>query len=336
MAKRTNPATVGAFVLGGIAMVAALVIVLGSGKWFTRQDRFVCFFTGDLNGLNVGAPVKFRGVRIGSVVSILVNLPGRTPRHAITAERAQKLRLPVVIDLDEKQVTALGARGDLTAGAGLQRLIDVGLRARLATESLLTGLLYVDLNFFPGTPAQLILHANDTEYREIPTLPTQFEQIQEAAMRGLGKLDQIDFPALVSALTEAAQSAHDFVSSSQLKAAVVSLGDAAGSLRETSRVTRQTLGKLTNDIDPLVISLSKTSDSLRRASDSAALTMRGAQTTMVNLQQVVDPDSPLMYQLSQAAGRLAEASLAMRELASDLDRNPSILVRGRAQSDQSQ
>ncbi|HJU09375.1 MAG TPA: MlaD family protein [Candidatus Binataceae bacterium] len=336
MAKRTNPATVGAFVIGGIVLVAALVIIVGSGKWFTKQDRFVCFFTGDLNGLNVGAAVKFRGVKIGSVVSILVNLPGRTPKHAITAERAEKLRLPVIIELDEKQVTALGARGDITAGNGLQQLINVGLRARLGTESLLTGLLYVDLNFFPGTPAKLILHANDKEYREIPTLPTQFEQIQEAAMRGLGKLDQIDFPALISSLTEAAQSARDFVSSSQLKAAVVSLGNAAGSLSNTSQATRETLAKLSNNLDPLIVSLRKTSDSLRKTSDSATATMRGAQTTLVNLQQVVDPDSPLMYQLSQAAGRLGEASLAMRDLASDLDRNPSILVRGRAQSDQSQ
>jgi paraquat-inducible protein B len=317
-------------------MVVALVVILGSGKWFTKQDRFVCFFTGDLNGLNVGAPVKFRGVKIGSVDSILVNLPGRTPKHPISAQRAEKLRLPVIIELDQKQVASLGARGDLAASSGLQHLIDVGLRARLATESMLTGLLYVDLNFSPGTPVVLILHANDQEYREIPTLPTQFEQIQEAAMQGLGKLDQIDFRALVSSLTEAAQSAHDFVSSTELKAAVVSLGEAAGNLSKTSSETRETLAKFTDNLDPLIMSLSKTSDSLRKASNSAALTMRGAQTTLVNLQQVVDPDSPLMYQLSQAADRLGEASVAMRDLASDLDRNPSILVRGRAESDQSQ
>src|SRR5690348_15517820 len=100
MAKRTNPSIVGAFVLGGIAMVAALVVIFGSGKWFTQHDRFVFFFTGTLNGLNVGAPVKFRGVQIGSVASIMVNLPGRKPYRSVTAERAQKLRLPVIIELD--------------------------------------------------------------------------------------------------------------------------------------------------------------------------------------------------------------------------------------------
>ena len=310
-------------------MLVALVLVLGSGKWFAHRQRFVCFFTGSLNGLNAGAPVKFRGVKIGSVASILVNLPGRTPSKQITAARAQKLRLPVIIELDQDQVVALGARRDLTAGAGLQQLIEVGLRARLATESLLTGLLYVELNFSPGTPATLILNSNDKEYREIPTLPTQFEQLQEDAMRGLGKLDQIDFPALVSSLTEAAQSARDFVSSRELRAAVVSLGDAAGSLRATSTATRQTLAKLGEDMGPLVRSLKKTSD-------SAALAMQSAQTTMVGLQQTIDPDSPLMYELTHAVDRLGEASQAMRDLATELDRNPSLLVRGRAESDQSQ
>lgn len=310
-------------------MLVALVLVLGSGKWFAHRERFVCFFTGSLNGLNVGAPVKFRGVKIGSVASILVNLPGRTPRNQITAERAQKLRLPVTIELDQNQMMALGARGDLTAGTGLQQLIEAGLRARLATESLLTGLLYVELNFFPGTPATLILSSGDKEYREIPTLPTQFEQLQEDAMRGLGKLDQIDFPALVSSLTEAAQSARDFVSSPELRAAVVALGDAAGSLRATSAATRQTLAKLGEDMGPLV-------RSLRKTSDSTALAMQSAQTTMVGLQQVVDPDSPLMYELTHAVNRLGEASQAMRDLATELDRNPSLLVRGRAESDQSQ
>src|SRR3954470_17666884 len=103
MPKRINPSTVGLFVLGGIAMLVALVLILGSGRWFSRQERFVCFFTGTLNGLNVGAPVKFRGVQIGSVESIMVNLPGHQPAGAITPQMAQELRLPVIIELDPKQ-----------------------------------------------------------------------------------------------------------------------------------------------------------------------------------------------------------------------------------------
>jgi paraquat-inducible protein B len=329
MPKRINPSTVGLFVLGGIAMLVALVLVLGSGKWFSHQDRFVCFFSGSLSGLNVGAPVKFRGVQIGAVDGIMVNLPGRRPAGFITAARAENLRLPVIIELDTKQIAALGARHDVTAGDRLQQLIKAGLRGRLATESLLTGLLYVELNFFPGTPVKVVLSPNDPIYREIPTLPTQLEQLQEAAMQGLGKLGEIDFAALVSSLTEAAQSAHDFISSSELKAGIASLGDAAVSLRKTSDSTREALGKFGEDFGSIANSMKKTSD-------NAALTMQGARTTLVGLQNVVDPDSPLMYQLTQAADRLGEASQAMRDLATDLDRNPTILLRGRASSDKGQ
>src|SRR5438105_8988515 len=148
-------------------------------------------------------------------------------------------------------------------------------------------------------------------------------------MEGLGKLGQIDFGALISALTEAAQSAREFVSSPELKAGIASLGDTAISLRKTSDTARETLGKFNQNFATLA-------NSLKNTADSATATMQGAQTTLVDLQEIVDPDSPLMYQLTRAANRLGEASQAMRDLAVDLDRNPSMLVRGRANTDQSQ
>src|SRR5215510_6112145 len=152
MAKRTNPATVGIFVLGGLVLTIALILALGAGKWFSERNDFVCFFGGDLNGLKVGAPVKFRGVPIGSVTGIRINLPGRDLPRPVTAAEAEEFRLPVLIELEEERVTALGARGGTLTRERMQQFIEAGLRARLATESLLTGLLYVELNFFPGTP----------------------------------------------------------------------------------------------------------------------------------------------------------------------------------------
>jgi paraquat-inducible protein B len=325
MAKRTNPATVGVFVLGGIALVVALILVVGSSKLFSPQHEFVCFFPGDLNGLKVGAAVKFRGVQIGSVSGIRINLPGRVTAGSVIAAHSHKLRLPVIIQLDEKQAVGLGAKGDVDVVQKMRELIGDGLRAQLATESLPTGLLYVNLDFYPDTPAKLVLAPDDKDYREIPTLATQFAQLQEAAMRGLGKLDQIDFQALVSALTGAARSAHDFVASPDLKAAVASLGDAAQSLRQTSDTTRESLGNLNREFKPLATSL-------RNTSDRAGVTIQQTNDLVTALERSTDPDSPLFYQLTRAANNLGEASQAMRDLAVDLERNPSSLVRGQAVS----
>jgi paraquat-inducible protein B len=192
----------------------------------------------------------------------------------------------------------------------------------LATESLLTGLLYVDLDFLPEIPPKMVLQAGDREYKEIPTVPTQFEQIQEAAMRGLAKFDQLDLNALVGSFAQAAQSAHDLIGSPEIKQAVVSLGDAAQSLRQTSQATRTSLAHLDSHFDPLAASL-------RHTSDQAALAMQQASVALVQFNHSLDPESPLIYEVTQAARNFGDASQAIRDLAVVLERNPSVLVRGK-------
>ena len=70
--------------LGAITLAVAAVIVLGSGRIFLRPHLFALYFSSDVNGLKVGAPVKFRGVEIGSVASILLSVG--TPSQSRDAE----------------------------------------------------------------------------------------------------------------------------------------------------------------------------------------------------------------------------------------------------------
>ncbi len=323
MAKRANPTVVGGFVVGALALVVGAILVIGSGRVFGAHHQFVCFFRGNVNGLKVGAPVKFRGVPIGSVIAVRINLPGLPVSDVISRARARTLQLPVIIELDEKQFVGLGGRRRVLSPAQLNRLIEAGLRARLSTESLLTGLLYVDLDFLPDTPANLVLKPGATKYLEIPTVPTQFEVIQDAALRALARLDQIDFPGLVLSMKQAVTSIRDLTQSQELKAAIVSLNGTLKSLQRTSRAARKDLNSVNANLKPLMVSLKQTSD-------QAALAMDQARSTLVSLQQSVNPDSPAMYNLSVAAANLAQASRAVRDLANELQRNPSVLVRGKA------
>src|SRR5208282_4872956 len=141
MGKKTNPAIVGAFVLGAIALAVLAVIALGSGRLFQKRYEYVLFFQGSVNGLRVGAPVKFKGVEIGSVTRILVNL--NTPQVQPQAAGGS-FRIPVIIELQERRLIRTGANE-----AGLEdqqligSLIDRGLRAELSMESFVTGVLYV-------------------------------------------------------------------------------------------------------------------------------------------------------------------------------------------------
>ena len=324
MAKRANPSVVGGFVLGALALVVIAILVIGSGTFFGPRHQFVCFFRGNVNGLKVGAPVKFRGVPIGSVIAVRINLPGVPISDAISRARARTVQLPVIIELDEKQFVGLGGRRRTMNPKQLKRLIDAGLRARLNTESLLTGLLYVDLDFYPDSPANLVLKPGQTRYLEIPTVPTQFEVIQEAALRALARLDKIDFPGLILSMKEAASSIRDLAQSQQLKSAIVSLNDTLVSLRKTSRSARKDLDSMNENVKPLMLSLKKTSE-------NAAVALQQTRNTLVSLQQTINPNSPAMYNLSVAAANLAQASRAVRNLANELQRNPSVLIRGRSQ-----
>jgi phospholipid/cholesterol/gamma-HCH transport system substrate-binding protein len=318
MAKRASPTAVGAFIVGAMVLIIAAVLVFGSGKFLHQSHPFVCFFRGNVNGLKVGAPVKFRGVQIGEVTGIRLRLPGQP---TIMSQETKEVALPVFFELDQQQVEGLGGVGKNLGSSGFLKVaIKRGLRAQLATESLLTGLLYVDLDFHPNIPATLMLPPN-SGYREIPTVPTSMEQIQDAALRALARLDKIDFAGLINALTQAAQAAHAFVGSSDLKEAIVQLKDTA----QQMRTTLATFNQSGQQMKPLIANLTKTSE-------QATLTLQQVRSTLSEVNGVFDPDSPVAYHLIETLKGVDEASRAMASLADYLQRNPAALVRGKADS----
>ena len=64
MSKKANPALVGGFVLGALALAVVAVMIFGSGRLFHQTERYVLYFQGSMTGLNVGSPVVFRGVEV--------------------------------------------------------------------------------------------------------------------------------------------------------------------------------------------------------------------------------------------------------------------------------
>src|SRR3954471_14621564 len=125
MAKKPSPTIVGGFVLGALALIVAAIAVWGSGRLFERKYRYVCYFPGSVNGLAIGAPVKYRGVPIGLVVGMRI-------RHE---QPRSDTRIPVFVDLSAKRLRELGAIADPSPNL-LRELIASGLRARLDSESL--------------------------------------------------------------------------------------------------------------------------------------------------------------------------------------------------------
>jgi paraquat-inducible protein B len=320
MPKRFSSTAIGVFVMGSLALIIAALAVLGSGQLFKQSHKFICFFQGNVNGLKAGAAVKVRGVEIGSVSAIRLRpLPSegqlKPSVYALTP-------IPVIIDIDETQLKAQGASGAALRPEEFNALVKRGLRAQLQTESLLTGLLYVDLDVHPGAPLNLMLQPGTGGYPEIPTVPTDIEQIREVAMKGLAKLQNVDFVKLTESITNAGNAATNLLSSPEVKATLESLQDATKNLDRTITTVRGMVENLNNRSGPTLASL-------RKAADQATLTLAQISSTATTLRAGLAPDSPLAYRLSVALDNLSEASSGIRELTDYLQRNPSAIVRGR-------
>ncbi len=321
MAKRANPAFIGAFVIGAIALAIAAVALLGSGSLFRNTHQFVCFFDGNVNGLRVGAAVKFKGVEIGEVRQILLSLNAASGPAA--PGNSNVIKIPVVIELDEGRILKRGA-SYINVGnpAGMKLAIARGLRAQLATESLLTGLLYIDLDIHPGTPARFATDQN-SQYIEIPTIPNPFEQAQSVALKLINQLDKVQVDKLVSTATEALAAVRDLVASQDLKESVASLKETGQSLNQTSESIRTLTVHLDREIGPL-------GASMQTAARNADATFKQTQLTLDHIDDTLSPEAPLLYQANHTLVDLSEAARAIRQLADYLERNPDAIVRGRS------
>jgi paraquat-inducible protein B len=327
MGRKANPAVIGAFVVGAVALAVAGILIFGSGNLFKHTSKYVCFFPGPVDGLSVGAPVKVNGVEIGTVVDIRLRLPEQERLHVIV----QGVHIPVTIEIDNDKVAALGGEQH----QNLRMLIEHGLRAQLNAQSLVTGLLFVQLDFRPEIPATFVLPP-DSKVAEIPTIPTTMEQVQTAAENIFRKLQDVHVDALVKSVTDAVDTIKTVAATPELKEAIQALPATVTNVNQTMTSFRELSVRLDTKSGPLLDSLKGTSDkaaplldSLKGTSEKGGAAMEQARQTLQSVAQFVEPESPLSTQLTGSLQEVSEAARALRLLANLLERNPSVLVRGK-------
>ncbi|NJN47969.1 MAG: MCE family protein, partial [Candidatus Competibacteraceae bacterium] len=152
-----------------------------------RTSQWLLNFTGSVRGLEVGAPVEFRGIKLGRVtdVKLLVD-----PSMA-------NLRIPVLIEIAPQQIELVGDPEAFYHSTDSEdkkhifwnQLVAKGLRAQLKTGSLITGALYIDLDLHPKAKPQSIVWEGN--YPELPTIPTPLEELSNALTNALQKFEQL-------------------------------------------------------------------------------------------------------------------------------------------------
>jgi len=318
MGKRISSTLVGAFVLGAVALAVVAIVMFGRGDWFNRSRIFALYFESNVNGLKIGAPVKFRGVEVGSVKDIRLSLASLV---SPTGQTPMRVGIPVLIEIDASKITGPGGRANLETIEALDLAIKNGLRAQLALESFVTGMLYVDLDMKPETRAKIVL-GRDSPYPEIPTVPTALEQASLTAQKIIAALDKVNWNELTQNLAKTAEGIGKFVQSPELKESLASLQVAVANLNETSDSLRRVANRVDAEVGPLA-------QSLRTSSASANAALIEMRTTLKSVQDTIEPGSPLNYQLGQALEELTAAARSVRELSDFVEREPGALLRGR-------
>jgi len=322
MAKRYSPRLVGAFVLAATALGIAAAIWLGSARVFQRKVRFVVVFAQDLAGLEVDAPVKFRGVPVGRVGSIHLSIG--SPREPL-----RELFMPVVIELNQSRIREMGEKTDLGDPAVVRTLVENGLRARLALESFLSGRRYVDLEIVPHAPVA----APPPIPFPYPVIPVYVEPglaaLQSDASRVLAKILALDLEGLVADLRKAASGVGSAAGTIDRAAATFDrvggtlpptlqrADEALAAIRDAARSLESTLPPVAADAR---LALQRLSSALERLDES----IRAVRATL-------EPGAPVPVRLEEALREVGQAARSIRQLADAIERNPSEVIRGRAE-----
>src|SRR5215472_7447567 len=200
MARKSSTKIIGAFVLGALVLVIAGILTFGSGDFLTSKDKAVLFFPGSLGGLDVGAPVTFRGIAVGSVTKIAIHYD----------IQRQNLLIPVFIEVDPQKFEIVrGARNENNIGELVQR----GLRAQLQVQSLVTGQMSVNLEFYPDTPIRLV--NTDVGVQQLPTIPSSTEVLKASVTGMLEKIGELPLEQLSKQLLNTVENANQMLVKSE-------------------------------------------------------------------------------------------------------------------------
>ncbi len=336
MSRKADPALIGIFVLGAIALAVATILLVAGDDWFRKHSQHMLFFEGAAHGLQVGAPVVFLGVKVGTVKKIQLGLD----------ETNDKFVVPVTIEVEPQVVrTRSGEQIDLRDRATLRRLVERGLRARLRLQSILTGQLYVDLDFHPDKPARFV--ATDPDVSEIPTVRTAVQELTS-------KLEGFPMDTFLADVAAIGTSLNQTLNSTEmrnlprrldatlkhLESLAARLDAKSGPILEETRVdlvemrkalvaAQAAMARLESAADRVGALAGADSELVRNLTQASAELAGAAQT----VRRLAESESPTVQHANQALKEIARAAEALRKLAELLEQQPDAILRGKRKTE---
>jgi paraquat-inducible protein B len=317
-----GPTAVGGFVLGALVIVVATILFFGGGDVFAPKDRAVVYFQDSVGGLGTGAPVTFRGVRVGSVNRVGLMLDPAT----------LTVRIPVYLELEPKQVTVAGGVAHLPM---LQQMIEAGLRAKLVPQSLVTGEMLVELDLSPGTPARLV-GPQDVGVPEIPAVQSDLQELRQQ----ISQAPIAETVAQALRTLTAIEKLADRVDGEIRPLAASARGtlESTGRTMDAASLTLERLGgeasSTLTDARGLLLDarrqVTERGEDVSRTLTDADKTLQAARGLITSANSLVAVRSQSRTDLEASLRDLAATTSSFRDFAESIERDPGLLLHGRS------
>ena len=317
--KEANPKLIGMFVVGGMALLVVALVLFSSQDLFSPKRHFVAYFQQSVSGLNIGAAVRFRGIPVGKVIHIdgIYNpKTGNMIPRLILEIHPETLRNVVLNDADDTQFFLL---------------IKNGMRAKLKSASLLTGQLYVALDFYPNTPVRR-LGSDSEEYPEMPTIDSGLDQ-------ALAKLSELPIEEVLVRLGSTLAAVEELLKNPHVNEALAALPpllrDADTGVVDLTQFVNHDLALMAQDVSQTLASVRNSFEILSTKLTDESLvqinsTLIELENTLQLAQKRLSRDDPLTYELLSALREVGSAARSMRAFADYLEEHPESLIKGKA------
>ena len=322
MSARTHPRAVGGFVLGSVALVLGAVVAFGAGDWFRPKTHFSVYFPGSVRGLNQGAAVTFRGIKIGEVSDVRAVLTGK-PDPLVAIEAIVEFRRTVV----EVPRGVPSPYKDLAGPELAKKLIEFGVRGRLLSQSLLTGQKYVDFDFLPDEPARF---ANlNPRYPELPTTPTAMEKLGDKVELLMRELSELPLDKMADDVRKTLQSLRELTETPELRAALKRTDRAMGAATSALEEARATLLQAQQQMDALASEFKSTGGSARDTFAEARRSLDSARRAFERVESATAGTDETRLAASEAIAELERTLKALRNLVDYVQTHPEAVVLGK-------
>ena len=329
MKTKISPTIVGMFVVGAVALVLIALISFGGINFFSKPQRFVAYFDESIHGLDLGSPVKLRGVRVGRVVDLNVQYDAKNKKSVVE----------VICEFSRSTIkNEKGAPIDVSSRQELQKLIDSGLRAQLGVSGLATGLLFVELDFVNESAPPAVAPIADSQFVVVPSVPSAISEFQASLTEILSNLKRVDFAGLSREMNGLLADTRKQIAglelaklSSEWTKAGTAINELAHSadfqrtfvhLNETIDQVQKVLAGVDAQIQPAGVKLNET---LLQAQDTLKTFNEAAESA----RRFISAQGGLGEETVRTMNQLAEAAASVQRLAEFLERNPNSLITGK-------